>query len=578
MSRNRNKYQSRQQAETTVESDEHAIQGRRVEDYELLWGAAEQMMTTWVPAWKDVRDYLLPHRGLFAGEVINDGSNRHGQIVDSTACAAHRVMIGGLKGGLTSSARPWFRLGIGGDRDLNRYAPVRRWLDEVEKRMFALLKSSNFYSAIDPVYEEESGFGTGCWWIEQDDEKGVVFVPQTCGTYMISSSRVDGSVDTIFRRVPMTLAAIALKFGKDRLSAALRQMLDKAPYEYHDVRHCVRPNTHRKWGEAGVEGKAFESLYWIAGESDFLRVSGYEEFPAPTPRWDATVGVYGLGPGRAALGAIKMLQEIEISTLEAIQKGVDPPVLTPSGSFKTRLNRDPGGETEIDQRFIEKVRSLYEGGLDVSAAMAKAQDVRLRIKEIFFNDLFLMLQGNTPKTAYEVAQLQNEKLRLLGPVVEQQFYQLLDPTINRVFHIMHRMALLPQWPEELDEEELTVEYISLMAQAQKLAAVDAINAHIGFVSQLATLQANAGQTPDALDKIDTDAAVDEYADATGAPAKIARSKEEVADIRSARAQAMQAQQEAQQQAQDVAMAKEMSETGMGENTALAQLRANTERI
>lgn len=556
---------------------EEASRSRKVSEYDLLWGAAEKEQITWVPAWKDVRDYLLPHRGLFTGETANDGGNRASEIIDATATIAHRIMIGGLKGGLTSSARPWFKLGIQGDPDLSRWGPVRVWLDETGKRMTSIFKSSNFYSSIDPVYEEESGFGQGVWIIDEDDSKHVGFYPQTCGTYMISSSRRDGLVDTLYRRVCITVAGVVERFGKERLPGKYLPMLDKNPYEFIDVRHCIRPNHHREWGKIGPADLPYESVYWIEGEKEFLRIGGYYEFPAPSPRWDIGVGAYSRGPGRLALGAIKMLQEMEISILEGTQRGVDPPVLVPTGTFKNQLNRDPGSETQMDPKFIEKVRTLYDSNIDLASAAAKEEDVRIRIREIFFNDLFLMLQDRTPKTAYEVAQLQSEKLRLLGPVVEQQFFQLLDPTINRVFSIMARRGLLPEWPKEIEDVDVGVEYISLMAQAQKLAGVDSINAHIGFVGNLAQMQIGAGQAPDALDKVDFDAVIDEHAEATGAPAIITRSQDAVDKIRAERQQAVARQMQAQQDAQDVELAKQASEVKLGENTALDQLRANLER-
>ena len=74
--------------------------------------------------------------------------------------------------------------------------------------------------------------------------------------------------------------------------------------------------------------------------------------------------------------------------------------------------------------------------------------------------------------------------------------------------------------------------------------------------------------PDALDKLDADAMVDEYARAKGAPPNIIRSEEQVAGIREARAQAQAEQAQAMQAAQSLQSAKTLSEMPMDEGSAL----------
>ena len=55
-------------------------------------------------------------------------------LVDATGILAMRTLAAGLQGGLTSPARPWFRLSLD-DADLARSRPGQAWLDEVANRM-----------------------------------------------------------------------------------------------------------------------------------------------------------------------------------------------------------------------------------------------------------------------------------------------------------------------------------------------------------------------------------------------------------------------------------------------------------
>src|SRR5690606_36004887 len=93
-----------------------------------------------------------------------------------------------------------------------------------------------------------------------------------------------------------------------------------------------------------------------------------------------------------------------------------------------------------------------------------------RIRHGMFTDLFLamLLSDRREMTAREVSERHDEKLLMLGPVLERVNDEVLDPLIDRTFAIMNRRGLLPPPPAELQGEQLKVEYISILHQAQKL--------------------------------------------------------------------------------------------------------------
>jgi hypothetical protein len=70
--------------------------------------------------------------------------------------------------------------------------------------------------------------------------------------------------------------------------------------------------------------------------------------------------------------------------------------------------------------------------MDLNALTADIGDVRQRINASFYTDLFLMIsqseeQGGSPVTAREIAERHEEKLLMLGPVLERLHDELLGP-------------------------------------------------------------------------------------------------------------------------------------------------------
>ena len=184
--------------------------------------------------------------------------------------------------------------------------------------------------------------------------------------------------------------------------------------------------------------------------------------------------------------------------------------------------------------------------------------------------LMLATSDNSQMTAREVEERHQEKLLVLGPMMEQSNDDLFDPLIDRVFNIMLRRGMFPPPPKELHGQPLRVEYTSIMAQAQKLIGVASTERFIGFVTRTA---AETGR-PELLDKVDFDQAIDEYGDMTGVSSKIIVPDNRVAEIRQSRAQAEQerASMEAiPAMAQGASAAKMLSETDVGGVSALSRL-------
>ena len=500
-----------------------------------------QERSSWEGNWQEISDYILPRKGIYNGQRPNNGRRKGSKIIDSTATRALRILAAGLQGGLTSPARPWFRLGIS-DRDMSRHKAVREWISKVESTMYRALARSNFYSCVHSLYTELSGFGTGILYCEPDSDRGIRFRTLTAGEYCLATDE-QGRVDTVYREFKMTARQLEKRFGIDALPANVRTSLSVNRDHWFDVLHVVQPRDEFDSQKLDKQNMPFESVFLLSGQGGHvLSESGFMENPYMVPRWDTTaMDVYGRSPAMDVLADVKMLMEMSKSQIQAVHLTLRPPMKVPS-MYSRRLNLLPGGQNPVEQNQQDSVSPLYQIRPDLAGVSNKISDVRTAIREGFYNDIFMMMAGSNRKviTATEVAERHEEKLIQLGPVIERQHTELLDPLIERVFGILYRSGKLPEAPSMLDGIDIKVDYISVLAQAQKMVGTQSIQALSEFVGRLAAVNSEV------LDKVDMDRAVDDFAELIGVPSGIVRSGEEVEKFRDLRRKLIYEQQQIQQ--------------------------------
>jgi hypothetical protein len=292
--------------------------------------------------------------------------------------------------------------------------------------------------------------------------------------------------------------------------------------------------------------------------SKYLRESGFSKFPAVVPRW-ATVGgdIYGNSPGMEALGDIKQLQHEQLRKAQAIDFKTKPPLQVPTSMKNRDIEALPGGISFVDMGSPSAgIKTAFEVNLDLSHLLADIGDVRERIRGSFYADLFLMLANQTDArmTATEVAERHEEKLLMLGPVLERLQNELLDPLIDITFDRMIEAGIVPPAPEAIQGINLNVEYVSMLAQAQRAVGTNSIDRFVGTLGQVAQYK------PEVLDKLDTDKWADSYADMLGVDPELIVQKEQVDLIRQQRAQAQAKQAQLDQLNQASQTAKNLGQT------------------
>ena len=519
----------------------------------------------WEGAWKSLAEHFLPTRFRLDTERERAGEERgpmlNSRLVDATGILAMRVLAAGLQGGLTSPARPWFRLSLD-DAELAKSRQGQEWLDECASRMRVVFHRSNFYNVMHTLYAELGTFGTAFAFELADPRWGFSFVPLCAGEYALDVNE-RRRVDTVFRRVFMSLRQMAAAFGPEALPEDMRAALSRTPDARFAVAQAVFPRAERRPGRVDAASMAFASLHWLEGREGAhpLRVSGFRAFPGFGPRWDAAGNdVYGRSPAMDALPDCRMLQQMGITTLKAIHKAVDPPMSVAAGLRSVGLDLTPGAINYVDSvpgQSPQAATPLFQVRPDLATARKAMESVQNQIRQGLYNDLFkLVLEGRSQVTASEIAAREEEKLVLIGPVLERLHDELFLPLIDRTFELMRELDMLPPTPPELAGRRLKVEFVSLLAQAQKLVGMGAADRFLDMARRA------AGAWPEALDCLNVDRLLDSYADSLGLPVSLTRPQEERDALRQERARSA---------GQGEALKLAGEATGMVERLAQSQL-------
>lgn len=538
--------------------------------FDQRYSALDLDFQSWEKHYRNLSQYIQPRNGRYDEEDVNKGDRRDQFILDSTATRAARTLSSGMMAGMTSPARPWFRLATG-DPDMMEFQPVKAWVHDVSNLMRRIFAGSNTYRALHTIYDELGTFGTGCSLLLGDFNDVIRHYTQTTGEYRMAQG-ARGTVDTLYRDFPMTVSQVVQEFGKDNVSVALKSMYDAGNLDAGvRIRHCIEPRYDRDYNKRDKLNMPWKSVYYEKGAENgkFLREGGFEEFPALTPRWDVIGNdSYGRSPGMDALGDVMQLQHDNETWAKGTDYQADPPVQIPASLKGQAHDLLPGGETYYNDLGGTRggIRSAFEVKLDLNALQAGIQDKRQQINSTFYADLFTMLSMSDRRqmTATEVAERHEEKLIVLGPVLERLHNEMLDPLIDRTFALLVRAGILPPPPEELQGADIKVEYVSMLAQAQRAVGVTAVDRLLGTIGSVSQFK------PEVLDKLDADQMVDEYSEMLGVSPDLILADEQVAIIRQQRAQMQQQQAQVEAIPAAAQAAKTLSETSLEGDTALTQ--------
>lgn len=472
-------------------------------------------------------------------------------LLDSTSLDVGDVLASGLANYLTPEASKWLYLEHSNPqlRDLKE---VKQWFQDVTDEVLLTLSRSNFYNQMPIFYKASGVYGTAGIFCEKDLDDGVRFYNIPINKlYLVEDARERPC--EFYLKFEYTAEQAISRFG-NKCSQTVKDC-------YANGR-----NPDKKFEYICYFGKRLERdpdkidtqnmpvrMVWVETETqNTVQESGFNSMPCMAHRfYKRPQVVYGYSPAMKALPYVRLVNTMTDTVLRAAMKQTDPAIALPDDAFLGTPNFNPRQLNYYQRGKLSPKDDIFPIGNfgNISVGLAEIQHYQQQIKEIMFYDTFQAFSGLTKQmTVPEVMERIAEKMTLLGPAVGRYMNDVLQPLIEKVVFILWEANMLPQMPDiMLQDPSFEVKFVGRLVQTQRQSEINNIMNAIAITGQIAQLN------PEALDKIDTDEAVEKVFDISSV-STLLRSDNEVAQIRQQRAEAMQQQQMmmAMQQGADIA--------------------------
>ncbi|WP_439392346.1 portal protein [Bradyrhizobium sp. PMVTL-01] len=545
-------------------ANDNSAQQKRWEELRLqlearLYGLRNWRLSWW-EHWAKLAEAILPRRyhWLIVPNTMTRGSAINQAIKDPTGTQAVRVCTAGMRSGIMSSSRPWFKLKPG----LRNFKPdqaAKDWFEDTQDRMYRVFAGSNYYQSGTTMFEDLTVFGTGPK-LMYEDRQNIIRCQNPCaGEYYLALGS-DGRVNAFYRTFVQTVAQLVMMFGLENCSDNVQTLweLKGAALETEIVvAHALEPNfslampgmTDPNLGV--VPGNfTYREYYWEWGVQSNrpLSVKGFRTKPFIAPPWTRVSNdPYGRSPGMDALPDILQLHLMTVRQAEAIDKLVRPPLLADSSLKNQPSSILPGRVTYVNDP-AKGMKPIFEIRMDIDHMSKLIEKIEKRIDKWFFNDLFLMMEnipGVQPRNEMDIAERRGEKMQVLGPVVEGITNELADD-IRRAYSIVSRRGLIAPKPQSLQNVPLDIDFESMVTVAQRAAETASMERGMTVITNMdkAYPDAHVG------DVINKEKWARSYLERANFPASVMNGEDEVQQIRNGR-QAAQAQ--AAKQAQTAQM-------------------------
>lgn len=513
--------------------------------------AMEAARSNFDTLWQDVGELILPRYANFITQKTPGEQLTH-RIFDTTAQIDCERFAAAMESMLTPRTQRWHRLNVRGNA-LSDSQAVSRYFDDSVDVLFGnrYAPGSNFASASFECYQQLGGPGNAAMEIIDEEGRGIVYRSWDPAELFFTED-VLGRIDTVHRRYKLKAWHLLELSGESRaphlrwnIPELVRRRWTGSPNEDVTMLRCIKRNRAFDPRRLDIDGMAWRSYDVVASDRILAFEGGYHTRPVAVSRFNvAGAEIYGRGPGTMILPDVKMLQEMYRRYLRSLQLAVEPPLLAYGEAFlrpvSLRGNAMNWGTLDANGRAL--LQPLDMGAkLDFSVEACDA--VRNKIHDAFFIRLFQQLAEEPNMTATEAMLRNQEKAALLAPSMGRQQSEFLGPVIERELDILGRAGALPDPPDELLElagegggVDVVIEYTSPLARLMRTEEGVGIMRTVEIANALAPIDQTV------LLALDAQAILREVGEIWGAPAKVFRSREDVA----AKAEAMQQE---QQQAQ-----------------------------
>lgn len=491
--------------------------------------------------YREIAERCLPRHDHFQRRDMQEGEKRTEKIFDSTALLALDRAASAIDSLITPTSQMYQKLDPEDDR-LMEDRETRLYLDELNKMLFRMRyrPRANFAHQAHECYVSLMAFGTLGLYIDEVLGVGSQYKSISLAELYICEDHA-GMIDMVHRKFPMQARQAYQKWGNN-LPEKIIKAAEKEPLLKFDFLHCVRPNVEQKLRMKDYRGMPISSYYIAYEGQKMLDEGGYWTMPYAISRHvTAPKETYGRSPVMMVLPDIKMVNEMEKTTLRAAHKIVDPPLLLYGdgilSAFSTRPNAlNFGGVDEQGRQLVHPMKT----GSNLPIVLEMSEQKRKVINDALYVTLFQILVQNPQMTATEALIRAQEKGQLLAPTVGRQQSEFLGSCTVRELDMIARSGVLPPMPRKLRRSGGGVKavYTSPLERLRRSDEGVAISRTFDFAAKMAEVT----QDPSVFDNWDTDKMAREIGDIYGIPEKLKRDTKAIEKIRAGRQQAAEQQQ------------------------------------
>jgi len=543
----------------------------RAEDILRDHGRMVTQRNTFEQQWSEISERVIPRKNMFQGKGAPNqekGQRKTERIFDSTPALALDRYAAAVQSLSTPSGQEWHRLEAV-DEDLRDNTEVQRYLDEVTRRVFAARYAANFSTQSTECYYDHGWAGTMAMFIGDRLGRGLYYDSIGIEQLYMAENQY-GMVDKVHRQHNMTARQAAKEFGLNSLPQAIRTAAERQPETEFTFIRCYKPNEDLVSGRMDYRGMRYASYVIAPDFRQIVSVGGYRTFPISVGRASvASNEVYGRSACMTVLPDIKMLNEMERTTIQAAQLATLPPLLAHKDGILDAIRLTPaainyGGVDDNGRQLVQPMQF----GQHVEIGMEMREQKRNVVKDALWNTLFQILVDTPTMTATEAMIRAQEKGALLAPAAARIEDEFLKPMIEREIDILAAAGVLPPMPQALLDRGgiYAIKFENPLALARRSGEGVAI---LRTFEQLAPIAQVLGPQ-ETFKRFNMSEAVKILADVNGFPAKALYSDEEMEGIDEQNAAQAQAQQVLAAAPVAASAAKDLAQAGAIASTAEGQ--------
>lgn len=495
--------------------------------------------------WQDIEDRINPTDVRFTqGEQGRiPGQQNIEKVFDATPGLALDRFKAALDSLITPRNLQWHLLKPVDD-ELADDIEVKRYLEALTRRLFAARYAANFATEMQGAYYNGGKYGSMGLFVGERVGHGLFYRNIPMKQLYFAESEY-GIVDLVHRDWFWTARQAMQRWG-DKCPAFIKQAAEKSSAQRFNFLHVVKPRGDVDVSRADYRGMEFVSYYFCLEDGSLLEEGGFRTMPYPVGRYDLAPGeVYGRSPCMTILPDVKMLNEMNRTTIQAAQLKVLPPLLAHADGILDAIRLTPaainyGG---VDDNGRQRIQPMNVGG-DVNLGLEMMDQKRMVINDALLQTLFQILVDKPNITATEAMLRAQEKGQLIGPTGSRIESEVLSPMILRELDLMAAAGQFDdlEMPEQLRERGglYQIEFDSPLARARESEGGVAV---LRTFEQLAPLAAAVGPENAArvYKRFKVDDVAEYLAKVNGVPANLLNTDDEIAEIDAEQAQAAQTQ-------------------------------------